>query len=67
RGILVKGGIHFENMMDAKAVAFDKTGTLTQGVPSLTNMFYIDDVDAREVAKRSSQLNNIRHIHLPAQ
>ncbi|AWU40756.1 cadmium-translocating P-type ATPase [Erysipelothrix rhusiopathiae] len=51
RGILVKGGIHFENMMDAKAVAFDKTGTLTQGVPSLTNMFYIDDVDAREVGE----------------
>ncbi len=38
RGILVKGGIHFENMMDAKAIAFDKTGTLTKGIPSLTNI-----------------------------
>lgn len=50
RGILVKGGVHFENMMDAKAVAFDKTGTLTQGVPSLTN-FYITVEDQEEVAK----------------
>lgn len=51
RGILVKGGIHFENMMDAKAIAFDKTGTLTEGVPSLTDVFYLDGVDAREVGE----------------
>lgn len=38
RGILVKGGIHFENMMDTKAIAFDKTGTLTEGVPTLSNI-----------------------------
>ncbi len=38
RGILVKGGIHFENMMDTQAIAFDKTGTLTEGVPTLTSV-----------------------------
>ncbi len=43
RGILVKGGVHFENMMDAKAVAFDKTGTLTQGIPSLTDYYFTLD------------------------
>ncbi|MEG0327497.1 MAG: heavy metal translocating P-type ATPase [Erysipelothrix sp.] len=48
RGILVKGGIHFENMMDTKAVAFDKTGTLTQGVPELTDSLILSD--EKEVA-----------------
>lgn len=38
RGILVKGGIHFENLFGIKAVAFDKTGTLTHGLPSLTDI-----------------------------
>lgn len=37
-GILVKGGIHFENLVDVKAIAFDKTGTLTYGLPSLTDV-----------------------------
>lgn len=50
RGILVKGGVHFENMMDAKAVAFDKTGTLTQGIPSLSN-YYLNVDNEEEVAK----------------
>lgn len=48
RGILVKGGIHFENMMDTKAIAFDKTGTLTQGVPELTDLLILSD--EKEVA-----------------
>jgi len=50
RGILVKGGVHFENMMDAKAVAFDKTGTLTRGVPELTDYYFTGD-DQSTIAK----------------
>ncbi len=44
-GVLVKGGIHFENMMDTEAVVFDKTGTLTNGIPTLKESCYISDDD----------------------
>lgn len=37
-GILVKGGIHFENLYDIKAVCFDKTGTLTTGTFELSHI-----------------------------
>ncbi|HCM41726.1 MAG TPA: heavy metal translocating P-type ATPase [Candidatus Omnitrophica bacterium] len=37
-GILIKGGMHLENLGKIKAIAFDKTGTLTKGKPEVAEI-----------------------------
>lgn len=57
-GVLIKGGIHLEEMGAIKAIAFDKTGTLTHGVPVVTDYIPQPNTDSDELLTIIAALEN---------
>ncbi len=48
-GVLIKGGVHLENLGRLKVIAFDKTGTLTEGRFQVSEVIALDGVSPDEV------------------
>lgn len=59
RGVLIKGGIHLEEMGAIKAIAFDKTGTLTKGIPVVTDYETAPNIPANETFSIISALEKV--------
>ncbi|MEH7115533.1 heavy metal translocating P-type ATPase [Neobacillus niacini] len=58
RGILVKGGVHLENLGHLEAIAFDKTGTLTKGKPEVTNVIVDEKFDKSDLLWKTASIEN---------
>lgn len=56
RGVLIKGGIHLEEIGRVAAVAFDKTGTLTEGKPRVTDVLVVSGMSEREALTIAARL-----------
>ncbi|WP_066306058.1 heavy metal translocating P-type ATPase [Bacillus sp. FJAT-29814] len=57
-GILVKGGVHLENLSHLGAIAFDKTGTLTKGKPEVTNVLVKEGLDKSDLIWKAASIES---------
>ena len=58
KGVLIKGGIHLEQMGAIRAIAFDKTGTLTEGRPAVTDVVVLDGTDPTRLLQLAASLES---------
>ncbi len=65
-GLLIKGGVHLENLAKVRVVALDKTGTLTLGRPQVTDVVALDGRSEHEVLAAATALE-LRSQHPLAQ
>ncbi|MEH7353897.1 heavy metal translocating P-type ATPase [Neobacillus drentensis] len=57
-GILVKGGVHLENLSHLEAIAFDKTGTLTKGKPEVTEVIVKDGLEKENLIWKAASIES---------
>ncbi|MHA2115526.1 MAG: heavy metal translocating P-type ATPase, partial [Candidatus Thorarchaeota archaeon] len=55
-GVLVKGGVHIEQLAKTDVVAFDKTGTLTEGELSVSDVCLHNDTTRSEILSAAASL-----------
>ena len=48
-GVLIKGGVHLENLGKLNAIALDKTGTLTRGRPEVSDIVPAGNISETEL------------------
>lgn len=59
-GVLVKGGVHLENLGRIRAIAFDKTGTITIGRPEVTQVIALQaDLSESEVLRLAAAVEHL--------
>jgi Cd2+/Zn2+-exporting ATPase len=58
-GILVKGGVHIEQMSNTAVVAFDKTGTLTEGILSVKDVCLHNNHTRNEVLSAAASMESM--------
>lgn len=66
RGVLIKGGVHLENLGEIEAIAFDKTGTITIGRPEVTDIYPLKGSTIWELLRISAAVES-RSCHPLAQ
>lgn len=65
-GVLIKGGMHLENLGSLEAIALDKTGTLTVGKPEVTDLLPFGGVSEKELLRMAAAVET-RSAHPLAQ
>ena len=65
-GVLIKGGVHLENLGTLKAIAFDKTGTLTRGKPEVADIIPTGGISGEELLRITASVET-RSSHPLAQ
>ena len=55
-GVLIKGGVHLENLGSLNAIALDKTGTLTRGRPEVSDIVPAEGITETELLRLAASV-----------